>query len=249
MVALAVGCGPDEPPPRSNRLNLLVFLLDAARADHFGCYGYERDTTPNIDALAREGVVYETVVAEAASTFASTAAFMTGSSPAESGLLQTTEIPLALKTLGQRATAAGYRTYGYSENPFITSKFGFDRGFEEFVEVFLHALFAELGSPPPAHLEPREPGASSGAIQSPKTSWAPNAPPNAVLIGVGISSSCGPQLCASAWRCFYWPRGRLVTFCARPAMPAAPRPWQRCRVMKSVPVTGSRATTAPPAIP
>jgi arylsulfatase len=147
VVALGVGCGRDEPPPRSNRLNLLVFLLDTARADHFGCYGYERDTTPNIDALAREGVVYETVVAEAASTFASTVAFMTGSSPAESGLLQTTEIPLGLKTLGQRAAAAGYRTYGYSENPFITSKFGFDRGFEEFVEVFPHALFAELGSP------------------------------------------------------------------------------------------------------
>ena len=37
-------------------MRILYFDLDSMRPDHFGCYGYHRDTTPNMDRIAREGV-------------------------------------------------------------------------------------------------------------------------------------------------------------------------------------------------
>jgi len=50
----AAACG-GPPPPR----HAILVLLDAARADRFSCYGYARETTPRIDALASRGVVFE----------------------------------------------------------------------------------------------------------------------------------------------------------------------------------------------
>ena len=140
---LGLGCRPDAPKPGgATGPNIVVFLLDAARADHFGAYGYARDTTPHIDALAARGVVFETVVSEAASTFPSTASLMTGMSPSASGLLATQPVPSHLPMLAERVKGVGYRTYGYSENPFITGTFRFERGFDSFDAVFPHASFA-----------------------------------------------------------------------------------------------------------
>lgn len=136
----SLGCAGAEV---ARPLNIVVFLLDAARADHFGAYGYPRGTTPHIDALAREGVVFETVLSEAASTYPSTAALMTGQSPSDSSLLATQRLPRGLPTLAERIREAGYRTYGYSENPFITQTFGFERGFDRFEAAYAHERFAE----------------------------------------------------------------------------------------------------------
>ncbi len=115
--------GPSGPP------NVLVVVLDAARADHFGTYGYERDTTPHIDAFARDAVRYETAIAESAYTFASTAALMTGLPPAETGLLSPQRLGPDLRLLAEVAEAAGRLAVGYSENPYITRYFGFEQGF------------------------------------------------------------------------------------------------------------------------
>ncbi|MFQ5416033.1 MAG: sulfatase [Myxococcota bacterium] len=141
LLGAVVGCGTRDGN-ESPRWDIVVFVLDAARADHFGSYGYDRNTTPNIDALARGGVVYEAVFSEGASTYPSTAALMTGRSPGESGLLKTQPIPTRYPTLAERARDAGYRTYAYSENPFITPTFSFDRGFSGFDAVFPHEVFA-----------------------------------------------------------------------------------------------------------
>jgi len=40
-------------------LNVVYIVIDTLRADHLGCYGYSRDTSPNIDRLASEGVLFE----------------------------------------------------------------------------------------------------------------------------------------------------------------------------------------------
>ena len=60
---------PPEPTAMSETVtgppDIVLIVLDAARADHFGCYGYGRDTTPNIDALAAEGLVFENAFATA----------------------------------------------------------------------------------------------------------------------------------------------------------------------------------------
>ena len=65
FVLFWMNCGEDEAP------NVLLIVLDAARADHFSCYGYEKSTTPHIDRLADDGVVFLNHHANATYTHAS----------------------------------------------------------------------------------------------------------------------------------------------------------------------------------
>ncbi len=118
--------------------NLLVFVLDAARADHFGAYGYARETTPRIDRFAGESTLFRQVRAEASYTFLSTSALFAGASPAETGLGARSGgiVPDSILLLAERARAAGYRTYGYSENPYVTADFGLSQGFDVFDEAY-----------------------------------------------------------------------------------------------------------------
>ena len=59
-LTLILACGKDTEPQY-----VILILMDAVRPDHVGCYGYDRDTTPRIDELARSGVVFEDAVAQA----------------------------------------------------------------------------------------------------------------------------------------------------------------------------------------
>ena len=61
------------------RLNIVYVFIDATRADHFGAYGYSRDTTPNLDRLASKSVVFENGFSPAANTFEAAARFMKSS--------------------------------------------------------------------------------------------------------------------------------------------------------------------------
>jgi len=61
--------------------NIVICVIDAARADHFGCYGYQRDATPNIDRLARESLVFENHYCQIPSTKESTVSLFTGQYP------------------------------------------------------------------------------------------------------------------------------------------------------------------------
>jgi arylsulfatase len=134
-LACCLGCGAQD----RSRLDLVIFVLDAARADHFGSYGYPRDTTPHIDAFAAEATRYTSAISESAFTFASMAALFTGAPPHETGLLAPRPIAAEVELLGEVARAAGYRTWGHSENPFISAPYGFARGFDSFA--------SELGKP------------------------------------------------------------------------------------------------------
>src|SRR5262245_64486142 len=82
VVAL-VGCGPRTPTEALSRMraNCILVVLDAASADHFGTYGYERDTTPVIDAIGREGVVFEHARSQGVSTVISVPSFFSGRYP------------------------------------------------------------------------------------------------------------------------------------------------------------------------
>jgi predicted AlkP superfamily pyrophosphatase or phosphodiesterase len=64
-----------------NITHVILISVDTCRADYLGCYGYERETTPNIDALAREGVLFENVLAPVPLTFPSHSSMLTGTTP------------------------------------------------------------------------------------------------------------------------------------------------------------------------
>jgi membrane-anchored protein YejM (alkaline phosphatase superfamily) len=117
----------DARPP-----NVVLFVLDAARADHFGVYGYPRDTTPHIDAFAEDATRFTGAIADGSFTFASMSALFTGLPPDRTGLLKARRLGDDLPLLAASAGGAGYRSRGYSENPYVTPTFGFDRGFDAF---------------------------------------------------------------------------------------------------------------------
>jgi len=68
-------------------VNIFMILEDALRPDHLGCYGYEKDTSPNIDRLAREGVLFKNCIAVASHTFPPIVSTLMGQTTASHGLV------------------------------------------------------------------------------------------------------------------------------------------------------------------
>ncbi|MGQ5516923.1 sulfatase [Halococcus saccharolyticus] len=125
----------------AEKRNVVLVTMDSLRADHCSFMGYERETTPTLDAMAAEGVVFENAIASGVPTIASMTSVMTGTfslaSP-EIGLNEEQrEQVTSRKTLAEALSAAGYATGAVSPNPPASSYFGFDGGFDWF-EDFLH---------------------------------------------------------------------------------------------------------------
>jgi len=133
------------PPARSGSPNVLILILDTARADHLSTYGYTRPTTPAIDAIAREATLFEW-------------AYSTShwSSPGHLAILEghygLPDIPSRLRArLPDRAPIAevlarrGYATFASSANSmWFTPKAGFGRGFSRF-DVYFHTAADTFG--------------------------------------------------------------------------------------------------------
>jgi len=121
--------------------NIVLVTLDSLRADHCSYMGYDRETTPNLDNLARKGVVFEKAVAAGIPTIASMTSVMTGeyslASPEIGFNKQQREQVTSRQTLAEALSNAGYDTGACSPNPPASSYFGFDDGFDWF-EDFLH---------------------------------------------------------------------------------------------------------------
>lgn len=123
----------DDGAPR----NVIFVLIDTLRADALGCYGYERPTSPRIDALAAQGTVFEDVSSPAPWTKPSTASVLTGLWPSRHGALKhgsRLRTPEGESTLAEAFSAAGFATAGFVSNPNVKADFDFDRGFDEFFD-------------------------------------------------------------------------------------------------------------------
>jgi arylsulfatase A-like enzyme len=118
--------------------NVVIIVLDAARPDHFGCYGDERGLTPHIDSFAGESLVFRTAIAAAPYTIASVASILTGLVPESHGVrYYESALPEDLPTLQEAFKRGGFFTLVMSGNPFITYKLGMTRGFDE--EIYLRS--------------------------------------------------------------------------------------------------------------
>jgi arylsulfatase A-like enzyme len=117
------------------RPNVLLVSIDSLRADHLGSYGYARDTSPTIDRLAREGVLFETAISSAPWTIPAHATMLTGLPPEVHG------VNSWLHRLGPEAYSvaevmqgAGYDTAAFVSGPTVMAQYGFDQGFALFDE-------------------------------------------------------------------------------------------------------------------
>lgn len=127
-----------SPAPPS----LVLVSIDTLRADHLGCYGHSRGTSPTLDALAAEAIRYADATTPAGWTFPAHVALLTGRHPYEIGLRgDPAVIPPVAKTLAERLHERGYQTAAFVDSAadgFVGSRWGFVRGFD----VYEHAPHA-----------------------------------------------------------------------------------------------------------
>lgn len=131
--------------PADERPDILVVLLDAARADHFGAYGYHRPTSPEFDTLAGQSVRMENVYANTSFTLISVSSLFTGYNWRDHGVIQRGQaLSDRFTTLAEILRVAGYTTLGWSDNPYVGHGTNLDQGFDEFTEVWSHPRHAEV---------------------------------------------------------------------------------------------------------
>ncbi|MEE2678687.1 MAG: sulfatase [Myxococcota bacterium] len=192
-LALAVavfGCS-DSPqqvsaPDVSRFRGVVLLCLDTLRADHLGAYGYPRETSPAIDALAAESVVFERAIAQAASTLPSHRALFQSRHVSQ----ETGEAPVLAEVLREH----GFRTAAFTGGGYVAATFGFDRGFERYEEdeqglgaalprleawleeigdapffIFLHTYEVHLPYDPPAPFDSMFGSEYSGRVEGSET--------------------------------------------------------------------------------
>lgn len=113
--------------------NILLVIVDTLRADRLSCYGYGRETSPNLDALARDGILFKKAFAQASWTRPSIATVFTSLYPSSHRAIgKPDQLPDDVVTIAEAAKEAGYYTVGYIDNINIADVFNFDQGFDEY---------------------------------------------------------------------------------------------------------------------
>jgi choline-sulfatase len=134
--APAPPAGADSAPaqPVPVRPNLVLITMDTTRADHLGCYGDARAVTPNLDAMARDGAVFEQAIAVAPLTLPAHASILTGEYPPRHGVRDNEDyhLPAERTTLAEHLAAQGYRARAVVAAVVVGAETGLAQGFEDY---------------------------------------------------------------------------------------------------------------------
>jgi arylsulfatase A-like enzyme len=145
-------------------VNVLFILVDTLRAERLGSYGYERDTSPALDRLARSGVRFDRHLAQSSWTKASMASLWTGLYPGRTGITRYDDvIPDEARMAAELFREAGFQTVGLYRNGWVAPTFGFDQGFEVYQRP--------VPPPMPPHLRRENPtlaerGTDEGVVEA-----------------------------------------------------------------------------------
>lgn len=121
------------PPAAEGAPNVVLIVLDTVRADHLGCYGYGRDTTPNIDALAASGLLFERLVSTSPWTLPAHATMFTGRYNEEHGANWVAPLDGRYPTIAEVLSEQGYATAGFVGNlGYCSRAWGVARGFARY---------------------------------------------------------------------------------------------------------------------
>jgi len=139
--------------------NVLFITVDTLRADHLPAYGYAHLRTPNLDALAARGTLFENAFSTCSWTLPSFGTLMTGRMPRALNLqFHDKRLHPGVPTLPGVMSRNGRAAVGVSSNAFFSATYGFDSGFQRFVNVYdrdrrpglagiyLHDLLRRVGS-------------------------------------------------------------------------------------------------------
>lgn len=119
-------------------MKIILIAIDTLRADRLGCYGYHSDISPNIDGLAKDGLLFENMIAENNVTQSSFVTMLTGKNPHQHGIvnMKPTKIPQRLLPLPLILQRKGYKTAAVDCNYRITGQSNpwFKRGFDTYLD-------------------------------------------------------------------------------------------------------------------
>jgi len=116
--------------------NVILITIDTLRADHLGSYGYERDTSPNIDSLAEKGILFENAFSQAPWTLPSMASMHTSLYPTQIGILKFGyQINDKLLMIAEYMKNNFYNTFAVVSNIVVGKILGFGQGFDLFEET------------------------------------------------------------------------------------------------------------------
>lgn len=118
--------------------NIILIVIDPGNRFHFSCYGYPYNTTPFIDRIARNSILYENCYAPAIWTYPAVASLFTGLYPSKLGILNASAgaLPKGVATMAEVLHNFGYDTFGVPNCPWVSRNYGLDRGFQCFIEAF-----------------------------------------------------------------------------------------------------------------
>ena len=141
VFAIAAAAIARSPGRGRARPNVLLVSIDSLRADHVGAYGHAKDTTPTIDALARDGALCEWAITSAPWTIPAHATLLSGLPPEVHGVTSYTRrlAPEAV-TLAEALHDAGWDTAAFVSGPTVSARHGFDQGFASFDETVADQL-------------------------------------------------------------------------------------------------------------
>jgi arylsulfatase A-like enzyme len=134
LSALTAACGgqpaqvlPSTPHP------IIIIDIDTLRADHLGCYGYHRDTSPAIDAFAQESVLFERAFSQAPNTPPSQTSILSGLYPSSHGMIEDEDrVPEEVVTLAEALSSHGFVTAGFHDGGYMSATFNIDQGFDRY---------------------------------------------------------------------------------------------------------------------
>ncbi len=120
-----------------HRPNVFLIVIDTLRADHLSVYGYDKKTSPHIDALAAQGTLYEEAISAAPWTLPSHASLFTGLYVRDHHTsCEHLTLEPSFDTLAERLARAGYHTGGFSNNVWTNPDSGLEQGFQTFEELW-----------------------------------------------------------------------------------------------------------------
>ncbi len=137
VVALALlvsACAPHtEPELVLGKHPVIIIDIDTLRADHLGCYGYRRETSPSIDALASESIVFDWAFSQAPNTPPSQATILSGLYPSTHGMIGDDDrLPHEVETLAEVLRENGYETAGFHDGGYLSNTFQMGQGFNTY---------------------------------------------------------------------------------------------------------------------
>lgn len=134
--AFAFWINPVIVPVKEEPTGIILISLDTLRADHLSCYGYERPTSPAIDALASEGALFLHAISTSNWTLPAHVSLLTSSDCARHGVMAADDhIPNELLSLAEILSSHGFSCGAITGGGFVSPKYGLARGFDFYNEA------------------------------------------------------------------------------------------------------------------